>query len=89
MNSPGRIFCFSIRLVPANTPPGMSLAPHTTGFSPLLPGARDKSNIEVFYCFPLFPLTDMTLSYREVINPALDPSNDSVSVFSIRFRSTF
>jgi len=52
-------------------------------------GARDESNVEIFYRFPLFPLTDMTLSYQEIINPALDPNNDSASVFSIRFRSTF
>lgn len=52
-------------------------------------GARDESNFELFYRFPLFPLTDMTLSYQQIVNPALDPTNDSASVFSIRFRSTF
>ena len=56
---------------------------------PSATGARDESNVELFYRFPLFPLTDMTLSYQEIIHPALDPSNDSASVFSIRFRSTF
>ena len=56
---------------------------------PSVPGARDESNVELFYRLPLFPLTDMTLSYQEIVNPALDPTNDAVSVFSIRFRSTF
>ena len=51
--------------------------------------AGDESNIEVFYRVPLFPLTDMTLSAQTIINPALDPTNDAASVFSIRFRSTF
>jgi hypothetical protein len=56
---------------------------------PSAAGARDESNVELFYRFPLFPHTDMTLSYQEIINPALDPTNDSASVFSLRFRSTF
>jgi hypothetical protein len=56
---------------------------------PYLPGARDESNVELFYRFPLFPLTDMTLSFQQIVHPALDPTNDSASVFSIRFRSTF
>ena len=52
-------------------------------------GARDESNVEFFYRFPLFPLTDMTLSYQAIINPALDLGIDSASVFSLRLRSTF
>ena len=55
---------------------------------PTAVGSRDESNVELFYRIPLFPLTDMTLSYQEVINPALDPTNDSASVFSLRLRST-
>jgi hypothetical protein len=51
--------------------------------------ARDESNVELFYRFPLFPYTDMTLSYQAIINPAWDPTNDSASVFSLRLRSTF
>ena len=56
---------------------------------PSAAGARGESNFELFYRIPLFPLTDMTLSYQEIIHPALDPGNESASVFSIRFRSTF
>jgi porin len=56
---------------------------------PSAAGARDESNVELFYRIPLFPLTDITFSFQEIIHPALDPSNDSASVFSIRFRSTF
>jgi porin len=56
---------------------------------PSAPDSRDESNIELFYRFPLFPMTDMSLSYQSIINPALDPNNDSASVLSIRFRSTF
>jgi porin len=48
---------------------------------------RDESNVELFYRFPLFPDLDMTLSYQAVINPALDPTNDYGSAFSLRFRS--
>jgi hypothetical protein len=56
---------------------------------PSAPGARDESNFEAFYRLPLFPLTDLTLSYQAIVNPALDPNNYSASVFSVRFRSTF
>ncbi|MCP4509149.1 MAG: carbohydrate porin [Fuerstiella sp.] len=48
--------------------------------------ARDESNVDFFYRFPLI---DITLGYQEVINPAPDPDNNSASVFSIRFRLTF
>jgi hypothetical protein len=50
---------------------------------------RGESNVEVFYRFPIFPYTDMTLSYQAILNPVLDPSNDCSSVFSLRLRSTF
>ena len=56
---------------------------------PSADGARDESNVEFFFRFPLFPETDATLSYQAVINPALDPNNDSASAFSFRIRSTF
>jgi hypothetical protein len=56
---------------------------------PSAPGARDESNLEFFYRFPLFPETDATLSYQAIFNPALEPNIDSASVFSFRIRSTF
>ena len=56
---------------------------------PSLEGARDVSNFEVFYRFPIFPEADATFSYQAIVNPALDPSNDSASVFSFRIRSIF
>ena len=52
-------------------------------------GARGESNVEFFYRFPIFPEADAALSYQAIINPALDPNNDSASVFSFRIRSTF
>ena len=52
-------------------------------------GARGESNVEVFYPFPIFPEADATFSYQAIINPALDPNNDSASVFSFRIRSLF
>ena len=50
---------------------------------------RDESNVELFYRFPLFPQMDATVSYQAIINPALDPSNDYGSAFSLRLRSTW
>jgi hypothetical protein len=50
---------------------------------------RGESNAEVFYRFPVFPYTDMTLSYQAIINPVLAPDNDYSSAFSLRLRSTF
>ena len=34
-------------------------------------------------------ISDASIGNQEIINPALDPTNDSASVFSLRFRSTF
>ena len=56
---------------------------------PTAVAARDESNVEFFYRFPLFPNADMTLSYQAIINPSLDPNNDFGSAFSLRIRSTF
>jgi hypothetical protein len=53
------------------------------------PGARSEYNLELFYRLPIFPLVDMTLSYQAVIHPALDPTNDWASAFSLRLRTTF
>ena len=50
---------------------------------------RDESNVETFYRFLLFPQMDATLSYQMILNPALDPSNDFGSAFSLRLRSTW
>jgi hypothetical protein len=52
-------------------------------------GARSEYNVEIFYRFPIFPLVDTTLSYQAVIHPALDPTNDWASAFSLRLRWTF
>ncbi|PQJ28471.1 hypothetical protein BSZ32_08065 [Rubritalea profundi] len=56
---------------------------------PTAAGSRDEYNAEIFYRFPLFPGVDTTLSYQSVINPALNPSTDHASVFSLRFRTVF
>jgi porin len=56
---------------------------------PTAVGSRGEYNAEVFYRFPLFPGVDTTLSYQGVIHPALDPSNDFASVFSLRLRTVF
>jgi hypothetical protein len=60
-----------------------------TWVQPSAAGSRGESNVELFYRVPLFPYTDMTLSYQAIIDPVLDPSNDFASVFSLRLRSTF
>lgn len=56
---------------------------------PSVTDARDESNLEFFYRFPIFPEADATLSYQSIFNPSLDPSNDAASAFSFRIRSTF
>ena len=56
---------------------------------PVAAGSREESNVEILYRFPLFPKLDMTISYMGVINPALDPTNDYASAFSLRFVSVF
>jgi porin len=56
---------------------------------PTVAGSRDEFNAEIFYRFPLFPGVDTTLSYQAVINPALDPTHDFASVFSLRLRTVF
>jgi hypothetical protein len=48
--------------------------------------ARDESNVEVFYRFPLTRTLDATLSYQSVINPAFTRELDHASVFSFRLR---
>lgn len=50
---------------------------------------RDESNFEAFYRFALFPEMQATLSYQAIVNPALDPTNDFGSAFSVRLRSTW
>jgi porin len=50
---------------------------------------RDESNVEMFYRFPMLPEMDATVSYQAIINPALDPSNDYGSAFSLRLRSSW
>ncbi len=56
---------------------------------PTVAGSHDEYNVEVFYRFPLFPGVDTTLSYQSVFHPALAPSIDHSSVFSLRLRSVF
>ena len=48
--------------------------------------ARNESNVEVFYRFPLTRTLDATLSYQSVINPAFTSELDHASVFSFRLR---
>ena len=50
---------------------------------------RDESNFELFYRFALFPEMQATVSYQAIVNPALDPTNDYGSAFSLRLRSTW
>jgi len=56
---------------------------------PAATGSRHEYSLEAFYRFPIFPLVDMSLVYQSVINPALAPTIDHASVFSVRVRSTF
>ncbi len=48
--------------------------------------ARNESNVEVFYRFPLTRTLDASLSYQSVINPAFTRDLDHASVFSFRLR---
>ena len=56
---------------------------------PVTAGSRSESNVEILYRFPLFPSLDTTISYMGIINPALDPTNDYASAFSLRFVTAF
>ena len=56
---------------------------------PVAANSRSESNVEILYRFPLFPKLDTTISYMGIINPALDPTNDYASAFSLRFVSVF
>jgi len=51
--------------------------------------SRDEYNFEVFYRFPIFPAVDTTLSYQSIFDPALAPSIDQSSAFSLRVRTTY
>jgi hypothetical protein len=46
-------------------------------------------DLEAFYRFPLFPNTDMSLLYQSIFQPALAPTIDHASAFSIRFASSY
>lgn len=50
---------------------------------------RDESDVEVFYRFPLFPETDMTIAYQGIFNPGANTTNDFGSAVSLRIRSTW
>ena len=52
-------------------------------------GSRPESNVEIFYRFPLNPELDLSISYMGIIDPALDPTNDYASAFTLRFVTTF
>ncbi len=52
-------------------------------------GTREEYNLEVFYRLPLFVGLDTTLSYQQVINPALTREIDNASVVSLRIRAVF
>ena len=58
-------------------------------FKSVVPDARDEYNFEAFYRFPLFPELDATVSYQNVINPALTTLFDNASVFSLRLVAGF
>ena len=52
-------------------------------------GSREEYNFEAFYRFPIFPAVDTTLSYQSIFDPALAPSIDQSSAFSLRVRTTY
>jgi len=52
-------------------------------------GLRDESDVEIFYRFPLFPETDMTIAYQGIFNPGANLTNDFGSAVSLRLRSTW
>ncbi|MES2035173.1 MAG: carbohydrate porin, partial [Pseudomonadota bacterium] len=50
---------------------------------------RDQTTAEVFYRFALTPSVAVTPVYQLIVNPSLNPSADTLSVFSLRARLTF
>jgi hypothetical protein len=52
-------------------------------------GARDEYDIELFYRLPLFPNTDLSFFYQSIFEPALAPTIDHASAFSIRLASSY
>ena len=65
------------------------LATSLNWVDPVAAGARNESNVEILYRFPVNPRLDMTMTYMGIINPALDPTNSYASAFSLRFVTNF
>ena len=54
-----------------------------------LPRLRDQFVGEIFYRFHLTPNLAITPDYQLIVQPSLDPTRDTLSVFSIRARIAF
>jgi porin len=65
------------------------LATSLNWVDPVAAGARNESNVEILYRYPVNPRLDMTFTYMGIINPALDPTNSYASAFSLRFVTAF
>lgn len=50
---------------------------------------RDQGTLETFYRFALTPNIALTPAYQLIVNPSLNPSEDALSVFSLRARLAF
>ena len=71
-----------------------SLSNDSTGIAfnwidPSAANSRNEGSVEIWYKFPLFPHLDTSFNYQAIINPALDPTNDFASAFSIRLTTAF
>lgn len=56
---------------------------------PAADGARDETQYEVFYRFPVFPQVDATVTYQHIENPAYASEFDSADTWAIRLTTTF
>jgi hypothetical protein len=52
-------------------------------------GSRDEYDLEFFYRLPLFPNTDLSFLYQSIFKPALAPTIDHASAFSMRLASSY
>ncbi len=50
---------------------------------------RDQYVLEAFHRIQVFPNIQLTPGYQVIINPSLNPGQDVVGVFEIRFRLLF
>ena len=53
-----------------------------------IPDTEDQYTAEVFYCFNLTAHLEITPEFQYILNPTLNPDNDSLYYFGVRGRIT-